>query len=338
MVFILHFAYITCMIDEKGQIAVDFLLGISLFLIALMFIVQFIPGLFLPGSANEGSLDHTAYRTATVLTEDPGWWGDSITSNTVWEENVSDVKRIGLAVDDDSSTKLTNSPNLISKNKTLAIMRPGEINETVLVEKLGLYDNINDKLLFYGYNISITKDTSDSEPFILDTVPLARGATIPKDRDATKITRIVLLETGKVAYFDAQDLTTNTMHSEKSNLQVTGPLSENVTIMLSNFNISSSNSTFLNMTLDGTVVSASNLSIYKKAGKTYSPFSGGDQLKSEDILYLDLNQSLFSGNQTYLLELRFKDVHFVMLGDTLEYTARVEPFYEQAYISVVVWK
>jgi len=72
------------MMDEDGQISLDFLLGISLFLIALMFIVQFIPGLFIPGTSGEGSLDYTAYRTATILVEDPGSWGNSTSSGTDW--------------------------------------------------------------------------------------------------------------------------------------------------------------------------------------------------------------------------------------------------------------
>ncbi|AFV23738.1 hypothetical protein Mpsy_1531 [Methanolobus psychrophilus R15] len=325
------------MIDEKGQIAVDFLLGISLFLIALMFIVQFIPGLFLPGSANEGSLDHTAYRTATVLAEDPGWWGNTTTSNTDWEHNPADVKRIGLAADDDSSSKLTNSPNLISKNKTLAMM---QIDEKVFVEKLGLYDNVNEALFYYGYNISITKNITDSASLVLENVPLARGSMIPADRDVIKIVRIVLIETGKVAYFDADEfITPYPTPSNMTSLSVAGPKNEDVTVIISKFNITGTNPKLESIELNGTTLApSSDFNAYKRINGIYSPINLSESLECNDMLRLDLNSSLFSANQTYLLELTFNDIWFTMSGAPLEYTSREEAFYEPAYLNVMVWK
>jgi hypothetical protein len=321
------------MIDERGQIAVDFLLGISLFLIALMFIVQFIPGLFIPSSANEGSLDHTAYRTATVLAEDPGWWRNTTTNNTDWEQNTANVTRIGLAADDDSSSKLTNSPNLISKNKTIAMM---QIDEKVFVEKLGLYDNVNGNLLYYGYNISLV-DTSSNKPIVLDTTNITLGDEIPADRDVIKIVRIVLIETGRAAYFDAEEITTNnTLPSESAYMYITGPLYENITVIMSHFNTSGSNPSLGNITLDGVELSSAGYSAYKRTDGSYEPLSG--QLKYDDMLRLDLNSSLFSANQTYLLELTFNDIWFTMSGAPLEYTSREEAFYEPAYLNVMVWQ
>ena len=325
------------MIDERGQIAVDFLLGISLFLIALMFIVQFIPGLFIPSSANEGSLDHTAYRTATVLAEDPGWWGNTTTSNTDWEQNTANVKRIGLAADDDSSSKLTNSPNLISKNKTIAMM---QISENVLAEKLGLYDNVNDALFYYGYNISITKNITDSAPMVLENVPLARGSIIPADRDVIKIVRIVLIETGRAAYYDTDELTTPyPAPSNVTSLSVAGPKNEDVTVVLSKFNITGTNPKLESIKLNGTALTPSaDFNAYKRINGTYSPINLSESLKPNDMLRLDMNSSRFSANQTYLLELTFNDIWFTMSGAPLEYTSREEAFYEPAYLNVMVWQ
>lgn len=322
------------MIDERGQIAVDFLLGISLFLIALMFIVQFIPGLFLPGSANEGSLDHTAYRTATILTEDPGWWGDGMSSDTEWEhaDHIDKVKRIGLAVDDDSSSKLTNTPNLISKNKTLAMM---QLDRKVFEEKLGLYDNVNDALFFYGYNISFSRTLEGYDPVILDNTSITRGSPVPTDRDVTRIVRIVLLETGKAAYFDAEELTTtSSIPSESACINIIGPVSGNVTILLSNFNITGGDPGFRNLTLNGSVLSPSSYSVYKRTEGVYVPLNG--HLQKKDTLRLDLNSSLFTVNQT--LGLEFKDVSFTVSGEPLLYNAREEILYEPAYLTVEVWQ
>lgn len=324
------------MTDERGQIAVDFLLGISLFLIALMFIVQFIPGLFLGSSANEGSLDYTAYRTATILTEDPGWWSDGLTSDTDWEQagHIDKVKRIGLAVDDDNSSKLTNSPNLISKNKTLAMM---QVDRRVFEEKLGLYDNVNGALFYYGYNVSLVKNTSSNIPIVLDNTIITRGSEAPTDRDVTRITRIVLLETGKAAYFDAEEVTTNnTLPSESAYMHITGPLNENITIFMSNFNISGSNCSLRNTTLDGVALSSTDFSVYTRTNGKYTPLSG--KLENEDVLRLDIDSGLFTANRTYLLELKFEDIVFMTPGSPLEYTQRYEILYEPAYLVVEVWQ
>lgn len=327
------------MIDERGQIAVDFLLGISLFLIALMFIVQFIPGLFIPSSANEGSLDHTAYRTATVLAEDPGWWGDNIKSNTGWEHNTANVKRIGLAADDDSSSKLTNSPNLISKNKTIAMMQIYKTNKTGFEQKMGLYDNVNGNLLYYGYNISLV-NTSSNKPIVLDTTNITLGDEIPADRDVIKIVRIVLIETGKAAYFDADELTTPyPTPSNVTSLSVAGPKNEDVTVVLSKFNITGTNPKLEGIELNGTaLVPSADFNAYKRINGTYSSINLSESLEHNDMLRLDLNSSLFSANQTYLLEVTFNDIWFTMSGAPLEYTSREEAFYEPAYLNVMVWK
>lgn len=322
------------MIDEKGQISIDFLLGISLFLIALMFIVQFIPGLFLPGSANEGSLDHTAYRTAASLTEDPGWWGNTTTSNTNWEKHVTDVKRIGLAVDDDYSTKLTNTPNLISKKKTLAFF--GQIDEKELAEKLGLYDNVNDILFSYGYNITITNDTVKNEPLVVDNIKLTRGIAIPENKDMTKITRIILLEKGHAAYFDAMGQTGSPATSAYVN--VIGPLDKNVTILMGNFT-TTADPKFLNITLDGTsTIPETNYRVYNKTGKEFYPMMNGARIMDDDVLCFELDWNLFTNTNTYQLNFAFEDTKFIMPPGSANYTAVVEAFYEPAYLNVVVWK
>ncbi|WP_406655731.1 hypothetical protein V7O62_08040 [Methanolobus sp. ZRKC2] len=321
------------MMDEDGQISVDFLLGISLFLIALTFTVQFIPGLFIPGSAGESSLDYTAYRTSAVLAEDTGWWGNSMTSGTEWEEHPDDILRIGLAVDDDNTSKLTNTPNLLSKNKIERMML---VNKSILVEKLGLYNNVNDAIFSYGYNISITRD---NVPFVLNNTAIQRGETIPVDREIAKITRIVLVETGNAAYFDAAELTTkHAPPSEMAILNVTGPYSDNITIQIGSFNVTGTNPTFENITLNGTtLVASSNYTAYKKAGWKYSTFNG--KLDSTDLLCLEFNYSLFNTNQTHQLEFIFNNVSFTQSAPpTLEYRDRNEILYEPAYLTVEVWQ
>ncbi|WP_319506301.1 hypothetical protein [uncultured Methanolobus sp.] len=321
------------MMDENGQVAVDFLMGISLFLIALMFVVQFIPGLFMPGSAGETSLDYTAYRTATILVEDPGWWGNSTSSSTDWEYHPDSIMRIGLAVDDENSSKSTNLPNLMSKSKIRSLML---VNESTLINRLGLYNNVNDAIFAYGYNISITKN---DQYLIQNNKAITLGDPVPDDRDISRITRLVLVETGGVAYLNATELTTDhALPSEKAILNVTGPVDGNVTLQISNFNITGADPSFLNTTLEGTVlVQPADYTAYEKAGAKNVPL--GSSLETDDVLCLDFNSTLFSSNHTYRLELIFDNITFTHSAPPfLEYTERYETLYEPACLTVEVWQ
>ncbi len=74
-------------VTDEGQISVDFLLGISVFLLTFGFVIQYIPCLFLSTSGG-GSLDSVVYRTANILADDPGWWQNKTNNGTDWEMQV----------------------------------------------------------------------------------------------------------------------------------------------------------------------------------------------------------------------------------------------------------
>lgn len=315
------------MMDEKGQIAVDFLLGISLFLIALTFTVQFIPGMFMSGTAGESSLDYTAYRTATVLVEDTGWWGNSTSSGTDWEAQPSNMMRIGLAADDEPKSKLTNSPNLLSKTKIEQFML---VNESTLIEKLGLYNNVDNTHFSYGYNISITQY---GVPLVLNSTPIMRGKPTPLDREVSKITRVVLVETGTVAVLKGSELTGEI--SSEAIINVTGPFEENITIQIRNLN--GANHSFLNAVVDNvTLTPSSDYTIYKKNGWTDLPLNGS--LTSTDLICLNLDYNRFNLSQDYKLELRFSNVTLDPGPPFIIYNNHSNPLYEPAYLTVEVWQ
>ena len=319
------------MMDEKGQIAVDFLLGISLFLIALTFTVQFIPGMFMSGSAGESSLDYTAYRTATVLVEDTGWWANNTgSSGTEWENYpVGDIRRIGLAVDDDPSSKLTNSPNIISRNKTLQMMN---VDEDRLIEMLGLYKNIDDTLFAYGYNISLIQD---GNILMLNNTSIVRGQVLPEYQESTKITRIVLMEKGTIASFTGDEITSEL--ANKATINITGPFVDNITIQLSGLNLSTP-AMFLNASLGGTTLTQpSNYTICKMDGWDKESFNGS--LSSGDILSFNFDKELFSSTSEYRLDLEFRNVTLPTPGPPFtNYNDENSTHYEPAYLVVEVWE
>ncbi|MDG6244212.1 MAG: hypothetical protein QCH31_07450 [Methanolobus sp.] len=313
------------MMDEKGQIAVDFLLGISLFLIALTFTVQFIPGMFMSGSAGESSLDYTAYRTATILAEDTGWWVNNTGSGsgTDWEAHTSDIKRIGLAVDDEPRSKLTNSPNILSKTKIEQFML---IDEDGIIEKLGLYNNVDGTLFAYGYNISIVSIENNGIPFVINGNATVRGSTAPDDQEIAKITRVVLVETGHAAVLNANELT--------DTINIKGPYEENVTIQIRNLN--GTNPSFLNATLENvTLTQHSDFTITRKTGWTSSEVNGSIHIN--DIICLDFDHGLFNSSNTYRLDLSFSNVTLDPGPPFVSYNKRSTPLYEPAYMIVEVW-
>lgn len=56
--------------DTSAQMGLDFLLGISVFLVAFIFVFAFIPGLFVPFVSNSDELTMTADRASIILTCD----------------------------------------------------------------------------------------------------------------------------------------------------------------------------------------------------------------------------------------------------------------------------
>lgn len=95
---------------ENGILSVDFLIGFSIFLLALIMILTMIPGIFAGLDSAQIDYDAVAYRTSVILCEDPGWPADDDSWEFMDTYHKDDIDRLGLAV---SST----SPNILSKEK-----------------------------------------------------------------------------------------------------------------------------------------------------------------------------------------------------------------------------
>ncbi|WP_321419993.1 hypothetical protein [uncultured Methanomethylovorans sp.] len=320
--------------DERGQIAIDFLLGISVVLIAIGFTLQFVPGIFISGYGGEEKLGYAAYRTSCILAEDPGWWSDNTSnaSGTEWEKHPDKVQRIGLAEDNDVNSRLTETPNTLSKEKFIQFMI---IDEEEIIRKLGLFDSVEGKQMNYRYNISFL---IDGHPMVIDNYTAVRGDKLPDDSNIAKITRIVLLETGNVAVFDARTLTTDSSFSEHANINFKGPVTENLTMQITNFNVSGLGAAFINATLNGSTLSASSdyTLLKRPLYGDFRPDSG--QLLEDDSLRISFNKSLFTSNQEYQLILNFNNVTFTKQGPLFStYEINLETLYETALLTVEVW-
>ncbi|VVB92814.1 Uncharacterised protein [uncultured archaeon] len=323
------------MVTDEGQISVDFLLGISIFLLTFGFVIQFIPSLFISTSAG-GSLNPVAYRTANILADDPGWWQNKTNAQngTDWEMHLNDISRIGLATDATPSTRQTRTPKMLNKTKILQVLK---LNKTMLTSKLGLYNKISGSQVDYGYNITLEKNGS---PMIINGSIISFGETPPTSQDIYKITRQVLVETGNIASFRADEVTTGSS-SDKVIVNISGPQSEDVIIQIIDINITNPNSSFDNATLNGSLNIPSDYSVYKRTNTSDFIYSTTPipLENSTDALRLIFNHTLFPINTTYQLELNFTRMNFIQIWPPyIEYTSKIEPLYEPATLIVEVWK
>lgn len=69
--------------DESGQITIDYLVGITIFLLSLVFVFQYATGLFTPFGSSSDEVTMIADRVATIVVEDRISTGDFQTSNMV---------------------------------------------------------------------------------------------------------------------------------------------------------------------------------------------------------------------------------------------------------------
>lgn len=320
------------MSDDGGQIGIDFLLGISIFMLTLAFMVQFIPGLFASSSSGGSSLSSVAYRTASILVEDPGWWSNNTHNGTNWENHTENIRRLGLARDTTTSTRLTDEVNFLARLKILSMM---ELDREEITTRLGLYDNVSGAHVEYGYNITITEN---SAPLLLNGTRATFGETPPVAADIYKVTRVVLVETGSVACFDADELTASSSNIAKIN--VSGLQSDNVTIQITDFNVTGTSPEFKNATLDGVNITSSNYAAYKRTNTSeFVDATVPISLNSTDTLRLSFNYTLFPAPTTYTLGLEFVNISFTPVPPPYtNYSENVEPLYEPARLTVEVWR
>ena len=177
--------------DKKAQIGIDFLAGLSFFMIGLLCLTQVIPGMFLPFQTETIDLNSVAYRTSVILVEDAGYWSDGVNEGEDWENNIDSTKRIGLAID-------KTHPNELELNKLSMFGDETKISDESLSDKLGLYRIIGDSKIYYGYNIALTSLDGD--------VLALRGGKIPEYGDVSSMKRIVKAQTDLIYDLDWGDL------------------------------------------------------------------------------------------------------------------------------------
>jgi len=182
---------------DKGQVSIDFLIAISIFVIGLVLLISQVPMLFTPLQTVSTDIQPVAYRTSMILAEDGGICnkGGSLTSE--WDDcDPECISRIGLAMKAHgwaSSEDII--PNNLSIDKIEALNNETKMSKSNITEKLGLFVIYNGNPLNYSYNISLKAFNGS---FITNStgVPLLQvGDSIPESgATVEKIERIIAID------------------------------------------------------------------------------------------------------------------------------------------------
>ncbi|HTY91833.1 MAG TPA: hypothetical protein VMC84_11705 [Methanocella sp.] len=174
------------LMDDSGQINLDFLFGVAVFLLTFIYAVTFIPGLFTPYQPGAIDLSSVAYRTSAILVEDPGWYSQGSVNGTDWEDNIGLLSRIGLADDKEH-------PNVLSQSKIdcLNEILANSSNYTIVRDHMGLHGSIE-----YDVSVSIKMNGTGTELVNTSSWPM-RSTT-----NVESIERSVLVDKGKEMCLD----------------------------------------------------------------------------------------------------------------------------------------
>lgn len=216
------------------------------------------------------------------------------------------------------------------------------LNETMIINNLGLYDIISGTQVEYGYNITCELVNRSVIP---EGHTITLGKTPPISQDIFKVSRLVLLETVESANMNAKDLTCVNTPNDKATINITGPEIEDVIIEITGFNITGPNPKYIGAKVNGTSLddppAPSDYALYKKTNTSnfFIISSFPLELNTTDTLRFIFTSSLFPGNGTYNLELNFNQLVFTVEGPPfIEYENYATSRYNIATLIVKVWK
>jgi len=191
--------------NSSAQINIDFLTGISIFLISFLLVVQLVPNLFIPFQGQPVTLHSVAYRTGVILCEDPGWYNDTVNnSGHNWEDDPDNVSRLGLAKN--KFTANPSTPLMLSGSKLSCL--EGMYNSS----DPGSYSNIQEHLGLvtsyrkYDYNISLIRFDGIASSYMNSTPLFQVGYSPQSNIDVEKVERIVSFEMCDLPYDDYETI------------------------------------------------------------------------------------------------------------------------------------
>ena len=170
--------------QDDGLISLDFIIGFTIFMVALIFIGIMVSGLLVHLEGRTIDYDAVAYRTSVVLVEDPGepktWQLLDIRLPAKRDE----VLRLGLAIE-------KNYPGILSLSKVEKFFSSSSAAGCSVTGSFCNPDDYRKKLIFgdYPYNFNISLRGLDSPSLIYSV-----GMPIPENSHYGFMKRIVKIQ------------------------------------------------------------------------------------------------------------------------------------------------
>ena len=137
--------YKKCKTNDKGQVTIDYLISITIFLFAIFFVFQYISGLFTPFESNSDEVTLLADRVSTLVVENIMSAGDVAVPNlivstkvdgffTLMDDSYEDTRSFlgldGTYVDYDINVTMENESSGIIKTAGAVLPSVGNVGQT----------------------------------------------------------------------------------------------------------------------------------------------------------------------------------------------------------------
>ncbi|MCS7130164.1 MAG: hypothetical protein NZ872_01955 [Archaeoglobaceae archaeon] len=180
---------------EGGKLALDLLIGLSIFLFTFIFVANFLPGVF-ADVRNEINLAHQAYRVSALLVEDPGFnssWADDV--NLMNCNSVEFRPGLMLMPMDPASGKYRKEYNHLNLNKIrkFAELLSNENCRNSIRKTLGLDLTDLGSPVSYKFNVSLRN--LEGVPITFGGLTLLNHGDRGMGMQVLKFERIVYLDT-----------------------------------------------------------------------------------------------------------------------------------------------
>jgi hypothetical protein len=190
--------------DEKANISMDFLTAVAVIIIAFVFAASVLSSMITPYSGYSKELYPTADRAVTLLVEDEGYWESDIDEGTDWEtewnDNYSNVKKIGFLESKETNTLDSGKIEIIMKNKgtwwEYSIYSPSNPE----------LDNASRAMGLGRYNFYIQIRPLDESKFNVTAANQCAIDMVGDRGDVATVVRYSVLNENRFGYFDGSKL------------------------------------------------------------------------------------------------------------------------------------
>ena len=154
--------------DDRGQVTLDYLAGITIFLFAIFFVFQYTSGMFTPFQSNSDEITLVADRTSIILVENVMSAGDSSTPNFVdeakvdsfftklgtdYSETIESLGLNGTYYDYDLNVTLENETSGIIYSQGMPLSATENIGQTKRVVLLKYEDTSNTEIALLSVRV-----------------------------------------------------------------------------------------------------------------------------------------------------------------------------------------